>query len=503
MALACVSVTVGFFTVLSTSTQGNVFEDDTLTARRRPVQPLDKLTKPLHSTLGAGETEQDVVFVTPCEDSSQQLCRYVGLSTRFPILEHEFAGPELSCWRHVHGGVSLRSLSLKVTRVVVFPHVKSLNFTSHELDQISRVLRQLPHAVVCQSESENEATDTWLSDYCYSVEPAKHIGLFEYACSKNSNTSASSENNLLNFLETIRFGVARFPKHMFRFHEDSVHLNDVHTSNPEDEHKKYAYVTFLSSSTHDWYVESVRMLWHGLKTLCDVHHEFVVMILSPDARSKEGVMQYAKQLSTEGMIVRFVHDINTRANRPGRFVGIWGKQSFWNLTEYMKVVFFDPDQVMLRCPNSVFTYPAWSHAAVGRTFNSGIMVAEPNASIMLDVQLRVARGDVDNDQSLTETYFNGRGFVIPEYWSFWKRREYLNSEEWQAWKDCSAFFHFTGEKPWESVVAGTEAGVHTFFRKYEDFKKDNVAGPTLHWAKTAIVDIPGEVGEHLEFVSCP
>ena len=164
------------------------------------------------------------------------------------------------------------------------------------------------------------------------------------------------------------------------------------------------------------------------------------------------------------MQVRHVDDIVTGAQRGGRFKGIWGKQRFWSLSEYTKVIFVDPDQLLVQCPLSILAYPPWTHAAVGTAFNSGVMIVKPSMSMMSKVETYVQSMNISNDQSLTEFYFDKRGYILPEYWSIYKRHAYLKPREWNTWKHCSVYIHFTGEKPWEKVASGTEKSVSLFSR---------------------------------------
>ena len=61
-------------------------------------------------------------------------------------------------------------------------------------------------------------------------------------------------------------------------------------------------MTYISSERHDWYVESVRLMWDSMKIFCksglgDV--DFVVMLLRTGNQSKGNVDKVAQLLMSK------------------------------------------------------------------------------------------------------------------------------------------------------------------------------------------------------------
>lgn len=81
------------------------------------------------------------------------------------------------------------------------------------------------------------------------------------------------------------------------------------------------------------------------------------------------------------------------------------KMHCWQLTEYDKVVFLDPDTCVLRNCDHMFEFPELSACAGNPLFNSGVMVLRPSLqtfdSLMTEVRDRV---DFWNHP---QSYFNG------------------------------------------------------------------------------------------------
>ena len=242
--------------------------------------------------------------------------------------------------------------------------------------------------------------------------------------------------------------------------------------------QQMAYTTFLTSFDHDWYVESVRLMNHRIKRLCNRTRPFLLML----PREVAYDAQYTTLLEQEGVDVVPVDDIETDFNRDGRFANIWGKQRVWGLTDFDLVAYLDPDQQVLGCPEPLFSYPPYSHARTltdgAITFNSGVLVVRPKSTAMLEVEDMVKTSGMSNDQQLTELYFSSRGYAIEEVFSMWKRHSYINPEQWETWKHCTTLLHFTGEKPWELPPApGIEASVMLFFQEYTAFRQEVPSGP--------------------------
>eukprot|EP00871_Galdieria_phlegrea_P002310 jgi/Galph1/307/GphlegSOOS_G5068.1 len=148
-----------------------------------------------------------------------------------------------------------------------------------------------------------------------------------------------------------------------------------------------------------------------------------------------------------------------RDNKPCRY----SKLHIWSLTEYQKIVFLDSDMlVMQNIDNLFFEYDELSACPdlYPDTFNSGIMVLQPNKTTfrnMMAVYMNVSSYNV-GDQGFLNWYFGVE-------WSQNKSRhlplnynvllKYRDTIMWGHVKDDIKVLHFTGEtKPWNFHYSG-------------------------------------------------
>lgn len=448
-----------------------------------------------HSREGALANNLDLAVVSLCHGKHDHLCiRFQGQNTVVKPVPTPF------CGFPVQEGVYLQALHLvQYTRVLVHrpsaPVVEDHLHAAHIQE------------IVFTDPSVHALADVW------SVSPSRHRPVFELAC-----TLVTPQHNatLDGVLQQVSFAAAFFPQRLLGAY---THTRSQHSVTPGTapvllSSSSRAYVTYLTSVSHDWYVEAVRLLNYKLAQLCAAEEEqapLVVMLLVAEG-VQPGDATWGRQqggfvplLEREGVRVRVVRDVPASLQRGGRFAGIWGKQRVWELVEYEQVVFFDPDQLLLRCPASLFRYPDFSHGQTlyddRNTFNSGVLIVRPNLERMRAVEHAVRDSATNNDQNLTAAFFAGRGFSIPEYYSLYKFHVYMYPSLWQRWKHCAHFLHFVMKKPWDGGEPRLCIPAYAkFFLEYEAFKRAHSEGPSF--AVPANVSVPQVVAEVVDPALC-
>ena len=132
------------------------------------------------------------------------------------------------------------------------------------------------------------------------------------------------------------------------------------------------------------------------------------------------------------------------------------KLALWKLTQYRRVVFLDADTLVVKNIDNLFGYPEFCAApnlyhslADMHRLNSGVFVAEPNASTYTDMLARLDLPDVfwrRTDQTFLESYFPDWHGLPYTY----NALQYLYFRLPELWKWSSIkVVHYQFEKPWQ------------------------------------------------------
>lgn len=266
----------------------------------------------------------------------------------------------------------------------------------------------------------------------------------------------------------------------------------------ERRHKssREAWVAYLSSDGEPWYVESLRLMLYQLRKVCPAweHRDFVVMV---PVRDDPSVSEASRRTLLEsGFLLHEVPFVPTLATAGGRMERVWPKMRVWGLTQYERVVYVDPDQVVRDiCPAWLFDYPdvtmyAYDHQQCG----TGLMTLRPNAALLGSMVRRAERSCIMSDQVFTcREFFNVAYFTAPYLGGFkrllYRRGPFSTSEKKvrplgslaEFTTERAPFWHYSGTKPWDEDDCTNERCAQAeaeFFQRYKMFK-DEMREPVL------------------------
>lgn len=158
-----------------------------------------------------------------------------------------------------------------------------------------------------------------------------------------------------------------------------------------------------------------------------------------------------------------------------QFVSTCTKLHLWNLTEFTKVVYLDADILVLQSVDELFERPGFAAAPdlmPPDTFNSGVMVIEPDASVhtALLEKLSSLPSHDGGDQGFLNSFFSdwyasSAAQRLPVRFNMQQHMAWLYPPAWTM-VQSPAVIHFCGgadRKPW--MVHNTEA-VHPLIQPH-------------------------------------
>jgi lipopolysaccharide biosynthesis glycosyltransferase len=219
--------------------------------------------------------------------------------------------------------------------------------------------------------------------------------------------------------------------------------------------RRYAYATLLCGDGR--MLRAVAALVHSLRTRGNTSYPILVLTTPNLSREASSHLEALGATIVRRTPLAYPFALNAarlRDNKPCRYA----KLHLWSLSQYDKIVFLDGDTLVLSPIDDLFDrFDALAAAPdlYPDTFNSGVMVLEPNEDIFASMLARYRETPSYNlgDQGFLNSFFgeqwrsNPKRFHLPlEYNTLLKMRE---SILWPTLQGRVRVVHFTGEtKPW-------------------------------------------------------
>ncbi|KAK7258854.1 hypothetical protein RIF29_24442 [Crotalaria pallida] len=215
--------------------------------------------------------------------------------------------------------------------------------------------------------------------------------------------------------------------------------------------QKFAYVTILHSS--EAYVCGAIALAHSIPPFEDQNHPAPDLLLLVDnSIGRDSI----RGLKAAGWKIKHLQNISNPFAQKDAYNNEWNysKLQIWQLTMYEKIIFIDPNVLILKNIENFFAYPQLSAAPdeIETLFNSGFMIIEPSQCMFDDMMQKIYKVQSYNNEDDQDYYLN-------EIFTWWHRlswkmnylkyykRQRGNNEKREVPKDVYGI-HYFGLKPW-------------------------------------------------------
>lgn len=251
---------------------------------------------------------------------------------------------------------------------------------------------------------------------------------------------------------------------MFRCtHQYAISILDASTKarRSQKQDRRFAYVTLLAN---DDFVHGALVLADSLERT-NTPHPLIAMVTHTVSKESRDLLSHI------GVEIRQVDPVPNpfSAFKPKLEEAAWQqvytKIQAWSLTDFLRVVFLDADQVVLCNIDSLFTetlpeggFAAAPDVAPPIFFNSGMMLITPSSSRHADLlsKTRTLPSYDDGDQGYLNAYFEQNWHRLSYAYNFMKSKTgnpdafyWILNNKW----DTIKIVHMVGVKPWRCTSA--------------------------------------------------